>query len=80
MRTVRATEAKARLSALIEWAANGQPTTITRHGRPAAVPVSVEDARRLCPADMRSFADVLLSFPGGVEFERDRTPPREVDL
>jgi hypothetical protein len=28
----------------------------------------------------RSFADHLLSFPGGVDFVCDRTPPRDVDL
>jgi hypothetical protein len=28
----------------------------------------------------RSFADHPLSFPGGIDFDRDRTPPRDVDL
>ena len=80
MRSIQARDAKARFSALIEAAERGQPTTITRHGRPAAVVVSVEDARRLYPEDHPSFVDLLLSFPGGVEFERDSTPLREVDL
>jgi antitoxin (DNA-binding transcriptional repressor) of toxin-antitoxin stability system len=53
---------------------------ITRHGRPAAVLVPVADARRLYPTDRPSFADLLLSFPGGIEFDRDGTPLREVDL
>jgi hypothetical protein len=61
-------------------AAHGRPTTITRHGRPAAVVVPIADARRLYPDDRRSFADLLLAFPGGVEFERDGTPLREIDL
>jgi hypothetical protein len=34
--------------------------------------VPVEDARRLYPED-RSFLDLLLSFPGGIAFERDQT-------
>lgn len=80
MKTVQAREAKAGFSALIEAAERGEPTTITRHGRPAAVLVSVEDARRLFPDPRETFADLLLSFPGGVEFERDRTPMRDVDL
>lgn len=27
-----------------------------------------------------SFADFLLTFPGGVDFERDEAPMRDVDL
>lgn len=80
MRTVQIRDAKARFSALVEAAEHGQPTTITRHGRPAAVLVPVEDARRLYPETDPSFADLLLSFPGGAEFDRDRTPLREVEL
>jgi antitoxin Phd len=73
-------DAKAKFSALIEAAERGQPTTITRHGRPAAVIVPVADARRLYPEDRPSFVDLLLAFPGGVEFERDQAPLREIDL
>lgn len=80
MKTVQIRDAKAKFSALIEAAEHGQPTTITRHGRPAAVVVPVEDARRLYPKKQSSFADLLLSFPGGDDFERDRAPLREVDL
>lgn len=80
MHSIQIRDAKAKFSALIEAAEHGKPTTITRHGRPAAVVVPVEDARRLYPENRPSFADLLLSFPGGVEFERDRTPLREVDL
>ena len=80
MKTVQVRAAKANFSALVEAAAHGRPTTITRHGRPAAVLVSVEDARRLYPDDQPSFVDLLLSFPGGLDIERDRTPVREIDL
>lgn len=80
MQSIQIRDAKAKFSALIEAAEHGKPTTITRHGRPAAVVVPVEDARRLYPENRPSFADLLLAFPGGVEFERDRTPLREVDL
>ena len=80
MRSIQIRDAKAKFSALIEAAEHGKPTTITRHGRPAAVVVPVEDARRLYPEDRVSFAELLLSFPGGIEFDRDRTPMREVDL
>lgn len=81
MRSIQIRDAKAKFSALVEAAEHGRPTMITRHGRPAAVLVPVADARRLYPADRPSFVDLLLSFPGGIELERDRTPPlREIDL
>ncbi len=80
MQSIQIRDAKAKLSALVEAAEHGQPTTITRHGRPAAVLVPVADARRLYPENRPSFADLLLSFPGGAELDRDRTPLREVDL
>jgi antitoxin Phd len=80
MESIQIRDAKAKFSALIEAAERGRPTIITRHGRPAAVIVPVEDARRLYPEDRPSFVDLLLSFPSDVEFERDRTPLREVDL
>lgn len=80
MRSIQVRDAKAKFSALVEAAERGQPTTITRHGRAAAVVVPVEDARRLYPAGRPSFVDLLLSFPGGLEIERDRTAPREIDL
>jgi prevent-host-death family protein len=80
MHSIQIRDAKAKFSALIDAAERGRPTLITRHGRPAAVVVPVEDARRLYPEDRPSFADLLLSFPGDAGFERDRTPLREVDL
>lgn len=80
MESMQIRDAKARFSALIEAAERGRPTTITRHGRPAAVVVPVEDARRLYPEERTSFVDLLLSFPDDIELERDRTPLREVDL
>lgn len=80
MDTVQIRDAKAKFSALIEAAERGRPTTITRHGRPAAMVVPIEVARRLYPEERLSFADLLLSFPGGIEFERDPTPLREFDL
>ncbi len=80
MDSMQIRDAKAKFSALIEAAEQGRPTIITRHGRPAAFVVPVEDARRLYPEKRASFADLLLSFPGGIEFERDQTPPRELDL
>jgi len=80
MRSLPLREAKASLSAVIGAAERGEPTTITKHGRPAAVVVPIEHARRLYPVDKRSFADLLLSIPEDLETDRDATPLREVDL
>lgn len=80
MRSIQIRDAKATFSALVEAAEKGKPTTITRHGKPAAVLVPVEAAKRLYPENRPSFADLLLAVPGGIEFDRDRTPVREIDL
>ena len=80
MDTLQIREAKARFSALVDAAEHGRPTLITRHGRPAAVLVPIEDARRLYPDQRRSFTDLLLAFPGLADGERDRTPLPDVDL
>lgn len=80
MRTMQVREAKAGLSALIDAAENGEPTMITRHGKPAAVIVSVGDARKLHPERKRNFGEFLLTFPGGIELERNPSPSRDIDL
>jgi antitoxin Phd len=80
VKSMRLRDAKASLSAVVEAAERGEATTITKHGRPAAVIVPIDDARRLYPADKPSFADLLLSIPEDLEVERDQTPFREIDL
>lgn len=80
MPLVQAREAKAKFSALLEAAERGEPTMITRHGRPAAVIMPVADAERAYQANRASMADMLLCFPGGIEIQRDDTPMREIDL
>ena len=79
MKTVQAKEAKASFSSLLEAAERGEPTTITKHGRPTAVIISIADAERLY-GDNRKLVDHLLAFPGGIDFERDRRPSRPIDL
>lgn len=80
MRSVPIREAKAKFSELIDAVEKGDQVTITRHGEPAAVLVSLEDAKRLQPLPKKSFAEFLFSFPGGIELERDQTPMRDIDL
>ena len=80
MKTLQLRDAKARLSALVDAAERGEPTTITRHGKPAAMVVPVEAARKIYPEKKASFADWLLSIPHEIPFERDQTPPRKVEF
>lgn len=80
MRTLQLRSAKASLSAVVEAAERGEPTTITKHGKPAAVIIPVSDARRLYPADRPSLISLLTEIPEAIDIERDQTPMRIPDL
>jgi antitoxin Phd len=80
VRTLRLRDAKASLSAVVVAAERGEATTITKYGRPAAVVVPVEHAQRLYPSERPSFADLLRAIPEAIDFERDPSPMRDVDL
>ncbi len=62
MKEIQLRDAKATLSAVIEAAEKGEPTTITKHGRPAAVVVSHGEWTRL-KSRLPSFAELLLAVP-----------------
>ena len=53
---------------------------ITKHGKPAAMVVPVEQGRKLYPDRNDAFIDFLLTYPGGVELERNQSPLRDIDL
>jgi prevent-host-death family protein len=74
IRSIQLLDANAKLSALVTSAENGVSTTIVRRGRPVARVVPVEAIRRSHPKERSSFADLLLAYPGGIEFERDSPP------
>lgn len=80
MKTMQIRDAKAHFSEILETAGKGEPVTITRHGNPVAMVVSIDDGRRLYPESKKSIVDHLLAFPGALEIEKDRRPPREIDL
>jgi antitoxin Phd len=80
VKTVQIPDAEATFSALVDDAVRGEPTMVTRNGAPAAVLVPIDAARRIYADSHVGFADFLLAFPGGIEFERDRTPMREIDI
>ena len=79
MRQIQLRDAKARLSALVEAAAEGETAIITRHGKPRAVLVGMDEWERL--RDVPSFGRLLLSAPleDGDLVPRDANPPRETE-
>jgi antitoxin Phd len=72
MKEMQLREAKTTLSAVIDAAERGNPTTITKHGRPAAVVVSYKEWTKL-KSKVPSFADLLLAVP---ELAADDLPKR----
>jgi prevent-host-death family protein len=83
--TISLKDAKAGLSAIVDKANSGEFVTITRHGKPAAVLVSIdaaEAAKRAVRRTKRSFADHLLTFPEMDDnvFRRDAAPSRDVEF
>jgi len=80
--TINLKEAKASFSCLVDEAMKGKFITITRHGKPVAALVSIEAAeiaRKAIGLKRVGLVAYLRTFPGG-EFERNRSPSRDVDL
>jgi prevent-host-death family protein len=84
MTIVSLKDAKAGFSDYVEAALHGDFVTITRHGKPTAVLVSVEAAEAAKAAmrqDRPSFSAFLKTFPGDDPvFERNRSPSRDIEL
>ena len=74
MRQIQLRDAKATLSAIIDQARNGTPSIITRHGRPEAVVLSLEERRRL--SRVPSFGRLLMEAP----LDPDDLPARQDGL
>ena len=71
MQQVQLREAKARLSALVDGAARGEAAVITRHGKPRAVILGIDEWNRL--RKVPSFGRLLLAS----ELEDGDLPPRD---
>lgn len=83
MATVSLRDAKAGFSNLVDEAIKGEFVTITRHGKPVAALVSIEAAeaaRKVMSKPRPNFGEYLMTFPGGVELERNSSKMRDVDL
>jgi prevent-host-death family protein len=78
MREIQMTRAKASLRSLVDDAARGEPSIITRHGKREAVVVGFEDWERL--AKVPSFGRLLMSVPITEKDapQRNRKPIRRV--
>ena len=83
MQTWQMQTAKARFSELMKQAAEHGPQEITLHGRPVAVVISREEFDRLS-GGAASLVEFMQQSPlydqEDIEFERDRSLPREVVL
>ena len=80
MREIQLKDAKANLSAVVDDALRGEPSLITRHGKPQAVVIAFEEWQKL--ASVPSLAQLLMSAPlddGGLP-ERDTSPIRDAGL
>ncbi len=80
MREIQLKDAKANLSAVVDDALRGEPSLITRHGKPQAVVIGFEEWQKL--AAVPSFAQLLMSAPLDESDlpERDLTPIRDAGL
>lgn len=58
MHEIQLRDAKATLSAVVDQAQRGEPSIITRHGRPQAVVLSFEEWQRL--SQVPSFGQLLM--------------------
>lgn len=80
VQVVQIRDAKAGFSALVAAAEGGEPTTISRHGKPCAMVVPFEDGQRLYATAKPNLASYLLGMPEPLETERDPTPLRALAL
>ena len=79
MQEIQLRDAKATLSAVVDQARQGEPSIITRHGRPEAVVLSFEEWQRL--SQVPSFGRLLMEAQLAPEDLPDRHGSlRENDL
>ncbi|MFG6197484.1 type II toxin-antitoxin system Phd/YefM family antitoxin [Nonomuraea sp. JJY05] len=75
-------EAKQHFSEVVRKAHDEGPQIVTRHGKDVAVILDMEEYRQL-KRKQPDFKEFLLSepdWPDDLEFGRDKSLPREVDL
>jgi prevent-host-death family protein len=71
---------KARFSELVQRALDEGPQTVSRRGKDVVVVISAEQLELMRKRQI-SLKDLLRSAPWhDLEIERDKSPPREIDL
>lgn len=80
MREVQLREAKATLSAVVDHARAGEPSIITRHGRPEAVVIGFAEWQRL--SQVPSFGRLLMAAPLESHDlpDRNASPTRDLEF
>jgi len=80
MREIQLRDAKASLSAVVDEAVRGEPSVITRHGKPQVVIMSYAEWERL--SRVPSFGRLLMSAPiePGDLSKRNPAPIRQTDI
>lgn len=74
-------EAKNQFSLVVEKAVSEGPQTVTRHGKPTVVVVSVADYRKKSRSRRKSLLELFEPLRGvELEIERDRSLPRDPGL
>jgi prevent-host-death family protein len=76
MRVMPLRDARDGLAAVVDQAASGEPTIVTRRGKPVAVIVGHDEWQRLTGA-RSGFVDLLLGFPEGGDLPHDRGAARD---
>ena len=82
MKPLQLQEAKQQFSAVAEKAARGQPQTVTKHGKPFVVIVSVAAWEKIQPKK-KSVLDALRSCPADLtklDLTRSKELPRDIVL
>lgn len=78
MNSVSLRDAKARLSALVQAAENGEETLVTKNGKPAARIVPAQSPPEAEPDKKPTFAELLMSIPHDIPIKRNRSRVRAV--
>jgi prevent-host-death family protein len=78
MKSMQLREAKAKFSALVEAAENGETTLITKNGRPAARVAPVEQAGSVQAEKRPNLIDHLMAMPAEIPIRRNRSRARSV--
>ncbi len=80
MNSVNLRDAKARLSALVQAAENGEETLVTKNGKPAAKIVPVGGAGEGKIENKPGFIELLMSMPHEIPIRRNRSRARRIEF